>query len=231
MILTLKELATHLRVNERTILRMQKSGQIKGIKIGGQWRFNGSQIDSLFFPERPVEGSEAAVPLAEFSRLPVATPISRIIRAERTLLDLQASDGFEAINLLVEVIAKQNLCLEPGELRDAIHARENLLSTGIGNGIALPHPRDPVGALAVPALIVVGRTRQPLEFAAVDNQPVNLFFLLVSQTIQTHLSMLGQLAHILSHHQAVHGMKTATTYDDFLRELLTAERSEFLSPN
>ena len=50
MILTLKELADYLRVNERTILRMLKSGQIQGVKIGGQWRFNGSQIDQMFFP-------------------------------------------------------------------------------------------------------------------------------------------------------------------------------------
>ena len=42
MILTLKELAEHLKVNERTILRMLKCGQIDGKKIGGQWRFNGS---------------------------------------------------------------------------------------------------------------------------------------------------------------------------------------------
>ena len=50
MILTLKELAEYLKVNERTILRMHESGQIQGVKIGGQWRFNGSQIDKMFFP-------------------------------------------------------------------------------------------------------------------------------------------------------------------------------------
>ena len=50
MILTLKELAEHLKVNERTILRMRENGQIEGVKIGGQWRFNGSQIDRMLFP-------------------------------------------------------------------------------------------------------------------------------------------------------------------------------------
>ncbi len=49
MILTLKELADYLRVNERTIIRMLKAGKIQGTKIGGQWRFNGSQIDQFFF--------------------------------------------------------------------------------------------------------------------------------------------------------------------------------------
>ena len=66
MILTLKELANYLRVHERTVLRMLKAGQIKGTKIGGQWRFNGSQIDGLFFPEG-TEG-KMEVPLADLVR-------------------------------------------------------------------------------------------------------------------------------------------------------------------
>ena len=81
MILTLKELADYLRVNERTILRMLNTGQLKGTKIGGQWRFNSSQIDSLFFPADQGEANEvlnelAALPPA--SRSPSAAPSTRI---------------------------------------------------------------------------------------------------------------------------------------------------------
>lgn len=227
MILTLKELANHLRVNERTILRMQKSGQIKGIKIGGQWRFNGSQIDSLFFPESPLEASSDIVPLSEFTRNPVAVPISRLLRPDRMLLEMTAATAGEAIDELVEIVKRRNLSMEPHDLRDAIHARENLLSTAVGRGVAIPHPRDPVPNLAEPSVVIVGRSAKGIDFGAPDRRPVSLVFLIASQTVQGHLSVLGRLAHLFGQCQTATLLKAGTP-EDFIREILRAERDDFL---
>jgi len=228
MILTLKELASYLRVNERTILRMQKAGQVKGIKVGGQWRFNGSQIDSLFFPGAAPEGGEKIVPLQQFASGNLSVPISRMVREERMLLNMSATTAAEAIEELVAVVIRNKLCRDPDDLRDAVIGREKMLSTGVGNGIAVPHPRDPVPTLAESTIIVVGRSEDGVEFNAVDGQPVFLFFLIASQTVQAHLNILGRLAHVCSCEEAVSEMKAAGEPSDFFRALLKSERSEFL---
>jgi len=229
MILTLKELANYLRVNERTILRMQKAGQITGIKVGGQWRFNGSQIDALFFPDGPLSDPTAAVPLNEFTPTAVAVPASRLVNADRMVLDMKAETGSDAIDELVDVIVKRNLCLDAGALREAVHAREALLSTGVGNGIAIPHPRDPIPTVAEPTVIVVGRAEKGIDFGAADSTPVSLFFLICSQTVQAHLNVLGRLAHLCTNENTTDGMKKTADPEQFMREVLKAERADFLT--
>ena len=228
MILTLKELANYLRVNERTILRMQKSGQIIGIKIGGQWRFSGSQIDSLFFPGTPLEDPASAIPLNEFMPKTISVPVSRLLRPERIELNLKAETSKDAIDELVDIIANRSLCLNPSELREAIHDREKLLSTGVGNGVAIPHPRDPITNLREPTVLVVGRSEKGIDFDSCDGQPVHMFFLICSQTIQSHLNILGRLANLCSKQDSLARISQASDPDDFIRQVIKSERDGFI---
>lgn len=228
MILTLKELADYLRVNERTILRMLKSGQIQGVKIGGQWRFNGSQVDQLFFPSAPATDPDA-VPLRDFtsSRLPV--PISRLLKDDRLLTDLQATDADGVLNELCDPIAKKGLCLDMRDLKERLHAREKLLSTGIGKGLAIPHPRDPIPALREPAVLVFGRHRKGVDYRALDGQPVHLFFLLCCQKIELHLHLMGALARMLQDGAFIDGCRNVKSGEEVVRLVMEAETRQILS--
>ena len=228
MILTLKELATYLRVNERTILRMQKAGQIQGIKIGGQWRFNGSQIDTLFFPDHAPDDPASAVPLKDFMPRDISVPLSRLLRPDRILFDLQGATGREVIDEMVDVIQRQNLCLDPSVLRKAVHAREALLSTGVGDGVAIPHPREPITDLREPATMIIGRSARGIEFGSADGQPVHLFFLTASQTIQSHLNILGRLATLCLDQEALANLKQTSEAEEFIRLVLKSERDNFI---
>ncbi len=74
-------------------------------------------------------------------------------------------------------------------------AREMLGSTGLGGGIAVPHPRSPIVLdVKVPPTLLLCFLRQPVDFGAVDGKPVWALFLLLSPTIQSHLRMLSQLS-------------------------------------
>ncbi|MFO7822102.1 MAG: PTS sugar transporter subunit IIA [Lentisphaeria bacterium] len=228
MILTLKELANHLRVNERTILRMQQSGQIQGVKVGGQWRFNSSQVDGLFFPESD-NGADGAVPLAEITRTHLATPLSRIMQKDCMLLDLQADDAEGVIGEMCQAVMNQNLLLDFDDLKKRVMAREKLLSTGVGNGLAIPHPRDPIPALNAPAVVIFGKSSKGIDFDTPDGEPVQLFFLLVSKEIQMHLHVMGRLAHMLRDESIVAGLKKAQDADEVMRLALEVEREAFLT--
>ena len=226
MILTLKELAEHLKLNDRTVLRMLKNGQIEGAKVGGQWRFNGSQIDKLFF-QQPV--SEDDVPLEELTHSRFEIPISRLIDDKRVFLDMKATNVDEAIDELTDPALFNTLVLDINDLREKCRAREKLLSTGIGNGIAVPHPRDPITALRAPGCVVIGRSKNGVEYNAADDKPVHYFFLICSQTIELHLHLIGKIANLVRDAAFMKVMKSAKAPKDVITGIMTHERAEFLN--
>lgn len=226
MILTLRELAEYLRVNERTIMRMLKSSQISGTKIGGQWRFNGSQIQSLFFPSDGETFDE--LPLGS-GRSHLGITISRILQEERMLMDLQGTDAESVLRELANPVLFSALLLDTNDLHQRLLARESLLSTGVGNGIAVPHPRDPIPTLRGPAVAAFGRSTSGIEFGAVDGKPVHLFFMLCCQNIGLHLHLMGRLAQLLRQKEFVEGCMDSKTPEDITRLLLEFERAHFLN--
>lgn len=227
MILTLRELADYLRVNERTILRMLKTGQVQGAKIGGQWRFNSRQIDGLFFPEGTASAAEGES-LASMASSHLSIPVSRTLAAERMVMEMAATQVGEVIEELTPPDLLGTLVMEVESLRAKCLAREQLLSTGVGNGVAIPHPRDPVPTLKAPAMIVFGRSVRGVEFGAVDGKPVHLFFLLCCQNIEIHLHLMGQLATILRDPGFADRCLACEAPDEVLRLMLEFERLQFL---
>ena len=227
MILTLRELAQMLRVNERTVLRMLKTGQLQGAKIGGQWRFNSSQIDGLFFSAGE-ESSGDDVPLSALTRTHIGIPVSRMLNQSRTVMDMKATDAAGAIEELTEPRMLNTVLMDVRDLRSKCYAREELLSTGVGDGVAIPHPRDPVATLRAPAIVVFGRSRDGIPFGAADGHPVHLFFLMCSQNIELHLHLMGRLARLLRHPGFIEECMGCDTPEELLRLVLVAERAAFL---
>lgn len=82
-------------------------------------------------------------------------------------------------------------------LLKALQEREQLCSTGIGDGIALPHCRNALVGLVNDPVIVFGRHDKGIAFGAVDNSPAQLFFLLVAPTVSLHLQLLARLSRVL----------------------------------
>ena len=225
MILTLKELAEHLKLNERTVLRMAKNGQIEGSKVGGQWRFNGSQIDKVFFkkPEK-----EDDVPLEVLTRSRIGIPVSRLIDENRIFLDMKAKNVDEVIDELTPAALFNTLVLDIKDLREKCKKREELLSTGVGNGIAVPHPRDPISSLRTLGCFVIGRSKKGVDYNAADGKPVNYFFLICSQSIELHLHLIGQVASLVNDPTFMKAVKAAKAPKDVITAIMAHERAEFL---
>lgn len=228
MILTLKELAEYLRVNERTILRMLKTGKIQGAKIGGQWRFNGSQIDRVFFPSAPIDEEEEDLPTSILARPHLGIPLSRMMHEDRIILDLEGETVEEAIASLTDPRFFLGLVLDVPDLRERCLAREKVLSTGIGNGIAIPHPRDPIPSLRAPGTVVYGYSKKGIEFNAIDGNPVHIFFLICSQNIELHLHMMGCMARLLKKDAFVKALPGCKAKEDIIKLVMEYEREEFI---
>src|SRR5204862_4113349 len=79
----------------------------------------------------------------------------------------------------------------------ALQEREHLHSTGIGDGVALPHARNALVGLVDRAIIVFGRHAQGIPYGSIDGIPARLFFLLIAPTVTQHLGVLARLSRLL----------------------------------
>ncbi len=242
MILTLKELAEYLKISERSVQRMVKSGQIHGSKLGGQYRFNGSEIDRIFFQDKGA--SEDYVPLSELTHTMFEIPISRLITENRVVLDMKATCMAEAIEELTPPDVFNNLVLDINELRSKCLEREKLLNTGVGKGLAIPHPRDPVTSLRAPGCVVIGISKKGVDYSAkfknikeglpdivsspVDGEPIRLFFFICAQNIELHLHLMGKIATLARDKAFIDSCNNASTAQDIIRAVMTHERNNIL---
>ena len=124
--------------------------------------------------------------------------LSALLSPETIKLDLQSTDRDSVLTELVDQIPQ--LANEPAArqtLLRALHERERLHSTGIGDGIALPHARNALVGLVDAPLMVFGRHAQGIPYDAIDGVPARLFFLLLAPTVTQHLGILARLSRIL----------------------------------
>ncbi|MDR1956247.1 MAG: PTS sugar transporter subunit IIA [Treponema sp.] len=84
--------------------------------------------------------------------------------------------------------------ITPEDLLQAVLEREALMSTAVGNGIALPHPRNPLISGLEEQCVIIGFLRQPVDWKALDGQKVHTLLLIVSSSAKSHLHTLSRLS-------------------------------------
>ena len=149
----------------------------------------------------------------------MSTNLSRILPIENIVLDLEASSKqqvFEQAGLIFE----NNGGLSGAIVTANLMERENMGSTGLGYGVAVPHGR--IDGLKTPEAAFV-RLSSPISFDAPDGKPVNLlFFLLIPQNVtQQHLEILSEIAAMLSDNQCRLALATETDKDRIYRIVTT----------
>lgn len=123
-------------------------------------------------------------------------PMDELLTAGGIHHDIDAPDK---MGVLYELVAR--LPLPPDQNRDTLlsvlEAREAMGSTGIGDGIAIPHVRNPIVLRVPEPFVTLGLLRHPVEFDAIDGKPVHAIFMVVSPTVPVHLRILGELGFLL----------------------------------
>lgn len=89
------------------------------------------------------------------------------------------------------------------ELYHLLIEREMLASTGIGRGIAIPHPRTPISTSLSRSQITTCFLQNPINYNAVDDQPVFMFFILLSPSVKNHLNLLSRLSYCVRNNDFV----------------------------
>src|SRR5207247_11335606 len=124
--------------------------------------------------------------------------ISELISAATIELRLRGRQRDDVLNELVGRIPEIATRPEARQtLLRALQEREQLHSTGIGDGVALPHARNALVGLVEKPVVVFGRHDQGIFYGAIDAQPARLFFLLVTTTVVQHLAILARISRLL----------------------------------
>ena len=110
-------------------------------------------------------------------------------------------------------------------LYDRLLERERLTSTGIGKGVAIPHPRTPIIRETEKAVITTCFLDHPVEFDAVDDKPVFILFVLLSPSVKVHLHLLSRLAFCVRDDAFVDFLRTVPPTEDLLMKIAEFENS------
>ena len=122
--------------------------------------------------------------------------LPEIIEEDYIIPELKAKDKREVLEELAEVISNRDPSIDKAGLVKVLVERERLGSTGIGDGVAIPHGK--MNGVRHP-IISFGRSKQGLDFDSMDGQPAHLFFLLIAPEDSSgiHLQVLARIAKIL----------------------------------
>jgi mannitol/fructose-specific phosphotransferase system IIA component (Ntr-type) len=141
-------------------------------------------------------------------------------------LNLKSTDREAVLSELVNQIpelAKQPAARET--LLRALHEREQLHSTGIGDGIALPHARNALVGLVDRSIIVFGRHPTGIPYGALDKLPARLFFLLIAPSVTQHLGILARLSRLLRDPRLRQNLLTVQTPQETIELIQESEKS------
>ncbi len=193
MELSVRDSARLLSVSEKTIYRWVKLGKLPAYRINEQYRFNRAELLEWATSERVNVSAEIFVEPHNG-----ATPVSLsdALRAGGIHYRVGGGDKTEVLRSAVELMPLPEEVDREFLLR-VIVARESLGSTAIGDGIALPHVRNPVVMHVPRPMVTLCFLENPVAFDALDGKPVHTLFTMLSPTVRAHLHTLACLSFAL----------------------------------
>lgn len=167
-ILTLHEVSDYLRVSEQIVLDWAQKGEIPCGKLGDEWRFRRDEVDQWV-------KKKLAPPKPHSAQEPIA--IADVLRPECVLL-LDVTHKQDALEAMVDCLVAHHHIPDRAECLTALAQREELMSTGIGLGVGVPHVRLP----SIPNMVMAAAVskRDITDYASLDGMPVRLLFMIVA---------------------------------------------------
>lgn len=224
MDLSLDEFAKRLTLSPDIILRWVREGKIPvHIKKGNICSFNKTVIVKWAKQHNMLISSRGNDNIEDTQTEP--QKLTTAMKAGDVLYNIT---GNNAETVLKETVGKMTTlpaALKP-ELYKKLMEREHIASTGVGKGVAIPHPRSPMLKALKAPLITTCFLDKPIEFNAVDDKYVFILFILLSPTLPIHLQLLSELSFRLRDDNFITFLKSTPQSEQFFTELADAEADQ-----
>ena len=221
MKLTIHEIAQSLYLPMSTVRRWIRQGRIPIHKSGSGYVFNEAILKKwaeahhlTFSPPRKTVDHKQALKIENLLSAMKRGGVFHGIKGDDVAKVLKA-----AVNVIPDMTdnTKENLY-------ERLIERENLTSTGIGKGVAIPHPHRPASGDEYKPVITTCFLEKPIDFSAIDDKPVFVMFILLCPTVKDHLYLLSRLAFCVRDDLFVEFLRTSPSPDDFFLKIIEFEK-------
>ena len=123
--------------------------------------------------------------------------ISEILTEDVIGVKITAKDKNDAINQMIDLAEKSGKIIDVEEVKKCVFEREKLVSTGVGKGFAIPHGKTDAVSDVVASFATL---KEPIEFESIDNEKVNLIFLLIGKDtlLNVHIKLLSRVSRLMN---------------------------------
>ena len=140
--------------------------------------------------------------------------VNELLNPKYILTDFKSDKKDDVINELIDLLKGDERVIDLEEVRKCVFDREKIMSTGVGKGFAIPHGKT---NSVTDIVAVFGKSKKPIDYNALDGEPVNLIFLMVGKDtlVSKHIKLLSRISRLMNN-------------DEFREKLVKAESKEYI---
>lgn len=194
-ILTAEEVAELLRLNIRTVTKLANQGKLPYFKIANQYRFSKEKL-KLWLDQSINQLSDNILREIDLGRENTSLSLESITSPAHILHDMQTTDRNQTIRKLVATAVNLNLVKDQELFYKKIIEREEQLSTCLGNGLALPHPRSIDSSVISGVIAVIGVHKSGVEFSTQSTEKSHIIILLAAPELSVHLKLISHITRL-----------------------------------
>lgn len=227
----MEQLAAYLQRDVREVGKLASRGHLPGHKVGGQWRFARAEINQWIETQMPSLTEKELTNLeSAAARGGDSEPLLANLLSEASIaVPLAASTRASVLKELVVLAEQSWQVYDPETILDAVRQREEMASTALPLGVAIPHPRRPLPAALGESVMAYARTASGIPFGAPHGGLTDLFFLVCCRDDRTHLRVLARLTRLFLRPGFLDELRGALTPGESWQKIASAEQ-QLLQP-
>ena len=149
-----------------------------------------------------------------------------LLKKEYIIADLKGNTKEEVINELIDLYKNDDRVTDIEKVRESVLEREKIMSTGVGKSFAIPHGKT---NYVKEILAAFGKTKRPIDYQALDGQPVHLVFLLIGKDnlVSTHIKLLSRISRMMNKEEFRNKLLEAATDEEIVNIFKEEEENYF----
>ncbi len=208
MNLKIKDICELLQISEKTVYRWIKENKIPTYKINNQYRFNKSEINDWILKNK-ITVSDKILDL-RVTKTPVS--LNEMVNRGGIFYEIEGKDVSEIITNSINMMNIPSDTTREAVL-SSIFAREDLMPTAVGNGLAFPHSRNPILAEIENECISIMFLKNEIDYKAIDGICVHTLFIILSANPKRHLEILAKLSFLCQQPDFISLLKKRSSKD------------------